>query len=248
MDQNCLQVSSAKTEFILIGSKQRLTKCKIDIININGDPVKLNKCKQYLGAWIDSCLSFKTHINLKYKIAWWNLQKVKLIRNMLTRETAYTIALGLIISHLDYANSLIGLPDCDIDRMQKVQNTTARLVVQDKTLTTKECLKEVHWLPVKSRIVFKVAAFMYRCLNNMAPKYLQDLIALNPIRKQGLRSNSDYKKLIVPYVSRQTFAARSFSVMGLNTWNNLPTNIRNSTSLKLFKKNLKTFLFLKAYV
>ena len=80
----------------------------------------------------------------------------------------------------------------------------------------------------------------------MAPKYLQDLIALNPIRKQGLRSNSDYKKLIVPYVSRQTFAAGSFSVIGPSTWNNLTANIRSSTSLKLFKKNLKTFLFLKA--
>ena len=167
---------------------------------------------------------------------------------MLTREAAHTIALGLIILHLDYANSLlIRLPDCDIDRMQKVQNATARLVVQDETLTTKECLKELHWLPVKSRIVFKVAILVYRCLNNMAPKCLQDLISLNPIRKQGLRSNSDYKKLIVPYVSRQTFAARSFSIIGPNTWNNLATNIRSSTSLELFKKNLKTFLFLKAY-
>ena len=157
------------------------------------------------------------------------------------------MALGLIISHLDYANSLlIRLPDCDIDRMQEVQNATASLVVQDETLTTKECLKELHWLPVKSRIVFQVAPLMYRCLNNMAPKYLQDLIALNLIKKQGIRSISDYKKLIVSYVSRQTFTARSFSVMGPSTWNNLPTNIRSSTSLKLFKKNLKTFLFLKA--
>ena len=79
---------------------------------------------------------------------------------------------------------------------------------------------------------------MYRCLNNMALMYLQDLIALNPIRKQGLRSNSNYKRLIIPYVSRQTFAARSFSVMDPITWNNLPTNMRSSTSLEHFKKNL----------
>ena len=80
----------------------------------------------------------KTYINLKCKTAWWNLQKLKLIRNTLTREAAHTIALGLIISHLVYANSLlIGLPKCDIDRMQKLQNATAWLVVQDETLTTK---------------------------------------------------------------------------------------------------------------
>ena len=100
---------------------------------------------------------------------------------------------------------------------------------------------------MKSTIIFKVATLVYRCLHNMAPKYLQDLNALSPIRKQGLRSNSEYKKLIVPYVSRQTFTARLFSIMGPSTWNNLATNIRSSTSLELFKKNLKTFLFLKAY-
>ena len=96
-------------------------------------------------------------------MAWWNLQKMKLIRNMLTREAALTIAMGIIILHLDYTNSLfIGLPDCDINRMQKVQNTKGRLVVQDETLTTEGCLKELHWLPVKSRIVFKVAMLLYR--------------------------------------------------------------------------------------
>ena len=241
-------MNSFKTEFILKGSKQRLTKCETDNININGEPIQLSKCIKYLGTWSDSQLSFKTHINFKCRMAWWNLQKLKLIRHTLTREAAHTIVLGLIISHLDFANSLlIGLPDCDINQMQNVQNAMARLVVQGETLTTEGCLKELHWLPVKFRIVFKVAVLMYRCLIDMAPTYLQDLIALSPNRKQGIRSNSDYKRLLVPCVSRQTFAARSFSMMGPSTWNNLPTNIRSSTSLEHFKKNLKTVLFLKAY-
>ena len=145
MDQNHLCMNSSKTEFILIGSKQRLTKCETDIININGEPVQLSKCIKYLGAWIDSQLSFKTHINFKCRTAWWNRQKLKLIRHTLTRDATHTIALRLIILHLDYANSLlIGLPNCDIDKMQKVQNATAILVIQDETLTTEGCLKELH--------------------------------------------------------------------------------------------------------
>ena len=121
MDQNHLWMNSSKTKFILIGSKQRLAKCETDIININGEPVKLSKGIKYLGAWIDSQLSFKTNINLKCRTAWWNLQKLRLIRNTLTREAAHTIALGLINSDLDHANSLlIRLPDHDINRMQKV--------------------------------------------------------------------------------------------------------------------------------
>ena len=126
MDQNYLQMNSSKTEFILIGSKQRLTKCGTDNININGEPVQLSQCIKYLGTWIDSQLSFKTRINFKCRTVWWNLQKLKPIRHTLTREAAHTLALGLIILHLDYTNGLlIGQPDCDINKMQKVQNVMA---------------------------------------------------------------------------------------------------------------------------
>ena len=51
-----------------------VSQCETDIININGEPVELSKCIKYQGAWIDSQLSFKIHINLKYRTAWWNLQ------------------------------------------------------------------------------------------------------------------------------------------------------------------------------
>ena len=120
----------------------------------------------------------------------------------------------------------------------------ARLVVQDETLTTEGCLKELHWLPVKFRIFFKVAMLMYRCLNDMALTYPQDVMGLNPIRKQGLRSTNDYKRLIVPYVSKQTFAARSFSMMGSSTCNNLPKTLDLALVLNILRKIL-TFLFLK---
>ena len=86
MEQNHYWMNSSKTEFILIGSKQRLTKCETDIINISGEPDKLTKCIKYLGTWIDSQLSFKAHLNLKCRTACWNLQKLKLIRNTLTQR------------------------------------------------------------------------------------------------------------------------------------------------------------------
>ena len=44
---------------------------------------------------------------------------------------------------------------------------------------------------------------------------------------------------MVPYVSRQTLTARSFSVMGQSTWNNLPTIIRSSTVLNFLRKILR---------
>ena len=53
--------------------------------------------------------------------------------------------------------------------------------------------------------------------------------------------------LNIPRTKTVTFGPRSFEVAGPTLWNSLPVNIRNANSLPLFKKLLKTFLFIKAY-
>ena len=78
MDINRLKMNSAKTEFILVGSKQQLGKTKIDHINVNSIPIKKSFCIKYLGALTDSNVTFKQHITSKYKTATWNTAKVKI--------------------------------------------------------------------------------------------------------------------------------------------------------------------------
>ena len=56
-----------------------------------------------------------------------------MIRRYLTKDVATTLVLGLVISHLDYCNSILyGLPDCDINKFQRIQNMSAKLVLQCK--------------------------------------------------------------------------------------------------------------------
>ena len=65
--------------------------------------------------------------------------------------------------------------------------------------------------------------------------------------RQGLHSEKDNTRLLVPKTSKKTFAARSFSVLGLTLWNTLPTSVRAIDNYATFKKNLKTYLFKIAY-
>ena len=62
----------------------------------------------------------------------------------------------------------------------------------------------------------------------------------------GLRSQDDTTRL-VPKTSKKTFAARSFSVLGPELWNKLPSTIREIDNYARFKKELKTHLFKIAY-
>ena len=73
MDANPLCMNSAKTEFLLVGSKKQLSNCVSTEINVNGETVKCSACIKYLGAWVDDKLNFKVHIANKCCIAMWNL-------------------------------------------------------------------------------------------------------------------------------------------------------------------------------
>ena len=68
------------------------------------------------------------------------------------------LVLTLIISRLDYGNSLLaGLPKCLLQRLQRVQNSTARLITCTARMDhVTPILRELHWLPVQERVQNKV--------------------------------------------------------------------------------------------
>ena len=75
-----------------------------------------------------------------------------------------------------------------------------------------ECLKTLHWLPIKYRINYKVCTLVFKCLHAMAPPYLIKLIKIKQQRRQGLRSGNINNILEVPKTKRKTFASQAFSV------------------------------------
>ena len=85
-----------------------------------------------------------------------------------------TLVQGLVLSHLDYANAIfIGISKRSIQRMQNVQNMAAKLVLnRDKWSSSKESLKQLHWLPIQAWIDFKILVLTHKSLHGKAPEYL----------------------------------------------------------------------------
>ena len=110
----------------------------------------------------------------------------------------------------------------------------------------KNCLKNLHWLPIESRSKFKILLLVYKCLYGLAPSYLSKRLSLKPNR--GLRSD-DKLVLNVPTtkLKTKTYGDRCFSIAGPNLWNQLPSHIRLSKSIDVFKRSLKTHLFKDAF-
>uniref|UniRef100_A0A673KWT2 Semaphorin-6B-like n=1 Tax=Sinocyclocheilus rhinocerous TaxID=307959 RepID=A0A673KWT2_9TELE len=106
-------------------------------------------------------------------------------------------------------------------------------------------LQQLHWLPVKYRVEFKILV-TYKALHNLAPQYLTQLLHVyTPSR--ALRSSS-LISLVVPRIRLTTMGARSFSYAAPRLWNSLPPDIRNSDCLLTFKTRLKTYLFIQAFL
>ncbi|CAG2198464.1 unnamed protein product [Mytilus edulis] len=101
----------------------------------------------------------------------------------------------------------------------------AKLVLnRSKYDSAKQALFDLHWLPIKARITFKILTYMYNCHVGNAPSYLINL--LNPqVSKRSLRSSeSSIGCYAVPYNKKKTFSDRSFSTIGPKLWNELGTN------------------------
>ena len=169
-----LKMNTDKTEAIRFGSKQQIRKCSLDAIEVCGEFIPYSQSIKYLGVCINGNLSLDNHITAKCRIAMFNLFKIANIRTFLTTEACHTALLAMVISHLDYANAImVGLPDKHIRKLQRVQNMVAKVVLKrNKYTSSKASLQSLHWLPVKSRIDFKIAVLMYKCLHGEAPEYL----------------------------------------------------------------------------
>lgn len=167
MNNNKLKMNNSKTEFILFGSRSQLGKCNTNEIIICDEVIKSKNCIRYLGAFLDETLNFKEHIKRKCRTAMLNYFKIKSIRKHLSKEATETLVLSLVISHLDYCNVILyGIPQNELLKLQRIQNMCAKLVLnRSKYESSKQALYDLHWLPVKARISFKILIYICICTN-----------------------------------------------------------------------------------
>ncbi|XP_059186272.1 uncharacterized protein LOC131969129 [Centropristis striata] len=244
MSSHHLKLNLGKTELLYLPGKGSPTT---DFhITVQDTVVASTETAKNLGVTLDHQLSLSTNITGTTRSCRFLLHNIRRIRPFLTQKAAQVLVQALVISRLDYCNSLMaGLPAKAIRPLQLIQNAAARLVFNlPKFSHTTPLLRSLHWLPVAARIRFKTLALAYSAANGSGPTYIQDLVKLyTPARP--LRSASA-KQLATPTLcgsTRLKTTSRLFSVLAPKWWNELPTDIRTSDSLYIFRRRLKTYLF-----
>ena len=238
---NFLQLNPQKSEIMFIGTPVRLkTMSPPTSINVAGTLLPSSTTLKLLGVTFDSHLSFKEHSASIIKSCNHLIWSIRHIRPLLSVDTTSALARSLVLSRLDYCNSLLyGTSTSLILSLQRVQNKLAKLVLLNPTFTSTECLKKLHWLPIHNRIIFKIALMTYRTLTTSNPPYLQHLLLRR--HTSGLRSS--YTIQLHQPVHKSSLINRGFSHASPAVWNALPPQVRDQPSLELFKRHLKTHLF-----
>ena len=238
MSENFLKLNSGKTKIMIIapdGVQQEIT---INGTFIDGKCVRFVETAKNLGVYIDSTLSLEFQIQKVVTNCYSTIRHLSRIKFFLSTEHLNLLACSLVLSPIDYCNSLYyGLSAELIGKLQSVQNSAARLVCKINgydRVSSDELFHKLHWLKVRERIVYKVLLIVFKCITGHAPVDLMNMLEL---------SKSDRSKKLVARKCNGVMGDRAFSVCGPRLWNALPTHLRMLVDVLDFKKKLKTYFF-----
>ena len=251
MSSNRLKLNGDKTQFIWLGSRQRLAKISKDNLVIQGAEISPLDSVRDLGVIIDCKLTMEDHVNSVVKSCFFQLRQLRSIRRSLPTDARKALVHSFVASRIDYCNAILcGVSDRVVRRMQTALNAAARLVVDaGRRQHMTPILQSLHWLPVKQRILYKIGIISFHCVRGDGPAYLTEMFSRVSVTsgRANLRSaaRGDF---VIPRTNTMTFGPRSFRVSGPTFWNMLPLDMRDmNISPVTFKSKLKTFLFMRAF-
>ena len=246
MMSNKLKLNTDKTEVLLLSAAHR-PRPPFDSLRCCGHDISPKSTVRNIGVIFDEKMSLENHITSMCKSCFFHIKNIWKIRKFISFDACETLVHAFISSRLDFCNSLLyGMPKYLIQKLQRVQNAAARLVSGcRKHDHITPVLYRLHWLPVEQRIEYKILLLTFKALNDCAPSYLSELVKPY-VPPRSLRSKS-FNLLTRSSFRLKSYGKRAFSNAAPELWNSIPSDIRNCLDISCFKRELKTFLFKKAY-
>ena len=230
---------------LLFGTRKQ--QAKIDrsaVIHIGGSAINVSDSARNLGVQLGSTLSFDEHVNNVCHNCYLHIKRLARIRQYLTIHSATVLGAAIVSSKFDYCNSLLGgTIAANIGRLQPAQDCLVRAIYRlPRKVQTTPYLSQLHWLPIKERINFKLALLSWKALSLKQAMYLSEL--LTRLRDSCSRDHGSFDSKCVTTRTGE----RAFGICVPRLWNTLLDTITSSSTLSLFKTRLKTFPFIKAFL
>ena len=238
MNDHYMKINPDKTEILLLYPSSLEKEVKIKGVIIDEKCIRFSNEVKNVGVWLDTNLTMDKHVNSVVSHCYKLLKDIGRIRKYLTQTHTARLVHSVISSRLDYCNSLfINLDRSNIYKLQKVQNAGARLVMgKRKHDSARNLLRELHWLNIDSRIIFKMLLLVHKIIRGKCSKNI-----ILTYKRFNCRPN-DYLILETPHYKTK-YGRRTFGYNAPRWWNVLPLYMRKEEDTDVYKKQLKTILF-----
>ena len=243
--ENHLLINPGKTKYMMIGTRQLMSKLPTDTsVSFLGKSLKPVDSAKDLGVTLDRHLNYDKHVSLLVSSCMNKLCQINRAKNSFDTKTLSEVISSLIISKMVYCSSVWSNTSAsNVKKVQSIQNFACKIITKSRKYDhVTPLLRELNWLPVDKLLYFRDASLTYKCVNNLAPDYLcNKLIKRSSIHDRRTRTHDS---LQIP-LFKTAAGQRSFTYRAVHIWNNLDKNLKDCSSLKIFKVALKKYLLAK---
>ena len=234
---NELILNGRKSESMIIGTRPKI-KSSIDNFRISNQGTVFTNVSSHklLGIHFDNYLSWDTHVSYLRSKLLTRLYLFRRIKHCLPFHARMTFYNALVQPLSDYCCTVWGnCSDQNLERLHKVTKQFLRAILDVKKasdISSAEVFKKLNIKTIWQRVDYFKSSLVFKSLNNLAPQYMRDMFCyVKDFHKRNTRSSSRDDLYIFNAHNK------SLKVTGSLIWNSLDVSIRNSSSIKDFKKN-----------
>ena len=254
MVNNFMKLNEDKTELLVMGKPRVLKEFNLDIsLQFGEETIAPTECKgdkwKSLGVKLDESLSMTRQINNVRQKCSWTMMNMRTIGYYLDEDVKLMMVKQLVISKLDYCNSLyMNLPKTRLNKLRSILNQAIRFIynISDRAVDLVPYYKKAHILPLDQRIFFKVCLLAHKTVHGSSPNYMRELVEIDvSLSSTNTRAKvqGDYYRVKIPKLPKNNIDNRRFSNYAPVAWNSLPLKIRCLPNTDSFKGLLKNHLY-----
>ena len=230
---NRLTVNTKKSNFVIYGTKSRVSKIHNVELELNGDKLVRVPFYKYLGVFLDTTLNFNKHIDVSKKLICHKLYLLSKIRKHITEATATRIFQSMITPLIDYGDIIYsGTSANNLDKLQSLQNRGLRVCTNENNYLSADLLHQRCKIPdLNTRRTYNLRKYMFKQKSNM------NIVVQREIRTR--MHDSVVYETCRPILEKYKKGA---IYRGIKEWNSLDVDVRNIDSFTEFKSLQKKWM------
>ena len=248
MNNNRLKLNDDKTHLLLMSTQQKHRQLEVTVqIETVTENIKPVKSEKLLGIHIQNDLKWSEYIinNEKSLIKQLNLRinALRIVSRAASFKTRLMVANGIFCSKIIYQIALWGgTEEYILKSLQVVQNKAARIVARRSKYTPiEELLTQCGWLSIHQLVFYHSVTLVHQTLLTTYPRYLYQRLSSEFPYNTRL-AQSDKVRIGPEFKAKLELTQKSFVNRATVSYNKLPTNLRQTTEIRIFKKKLKAWV------